>query len=59
MTRAKVVDELNRLAERAEQDDIDLFDNLSYDYGASGENVALGELLRAAAERLAEGAGQE
>jgi len=59
MTRVKVVDELNRLAERAEQDEIDLFDNLSYDYGASGENVALGELLRAAAERLAEGSGRE
>ena len=59
MTRPKVVDELNRLAGRAEQDDIDLFDGLSYDYGASGENAALGELLRAAAERLAEGADPE
>ena len=59
MTRSKVVDELKRLAGRAEQDDLDLFDNLAYDYGASGETAALGELLRAAAERLAEGAGRK
>ena len=55
ITRAKAVAELNRLAERAEQDDLNLFDNLP-SYTSSGENAALGELLRAAAKRLSEGA---
>ena len=55
ITRAKAVAELNRLAERAEQGDLNLFDNLP-SYTSSGENAALGELLRAAAKRLSEGA---
>ena len=55
ITRSKAVAELNRLARRAAEDDLNLFDNLP-SYTASGENAALGELLRAAAKRLSEGA---
>ena len=55
ITRAKAVAELNRLAKLAEEDDLNLFDDLP-SYSASGESAALGELLRAAAKRLSEGA---
>ena len=55
ITRTKAVAELNRLAERAEQEDQNLFDHLPL-YSSSSEYAALGELLRAAAKRLSEGA---
>jgi hypothetical protein len=58
ITRSKAAAELDRLAERAEQDDLNLFDNLP-SYTASNEYAALGELLRAAAKRLLEGANPE
>jgi len=58
VTRPEAVAELNRLAGRAEQDDLNLFDNLP-SYTSSSENAALGELLRAAAKRLSEGANRK
>ena len=58
IARPKAIADLNRLAERAEQDDLTLFGNVP-SYSANGENTALAELLRAAAKRLSEGANQE
>ncbi|MBR4616198.1 MAG: hypothetical protein IKO55_11385, partial [Kiritimatiellae bacterium] len=58
ITRPKAVAELNRLAGLAEQDDLNLFDNFTF-YTSSNENAALGELLRAAAKRLSEGANSK
>ena len=53
ITAEKAVDELERIAKRAEQDDLDLFNNYPL-YSASHESVALAELLRTAARLVRE-----
>lgn len=51
ITREKAVSVLEHLAERAEKDDLNLFDDYPM-YAPSGENQALADLLHAAAERM-------
>ena len=51
ITREKAVSVLERLAERAGNDDLNLFDDHPM-YTPSGEYQALAELLHAAAERV-------
>ena len=53
ITCEKAVSELERLAARAAQRDMDLFSQYPR-YGASSESIALAELLRGAAARLRE-----